>query len=126
LTEVEVSRASFSCRIEIPLALGTVGGMTGLHPMAAVSLKLLGNPHVSDLMSIVASVGMASNFSAIRALITGGIQKGHMKLHLSNLLNQFNASNPEKLAAMEYFNKRAVSFSAVEDFLINLRTRLEK
>lgn len=49
-----------------------------------------------------------------------------MKLHLSNVLNQFHASNIEKLAAMEYFNKRAVSFSAVEDFLNSLRTRFEK
>ncbi len=126
LTDVELSKDSFTCRIEIPLTLGTVGGLTGLHPLASVSMKLLGNPHAPDLMSVVASAGMACNFSAIRALITGGIQKGHMKLHLSNLLNQFHASNIEKLAAMDYFNKRAVSFAAVEDFLNNLRTGLEK
>jgi hydroxymethylglutaryl-CoA reductase len=126
LTDVEVLKDSFRCRIEIPLALGTVGGLTDLHPLAAVSLKILGNPHASGLMSIVAAAGMASNFSAIRALITGGIQKGHMKLHLSNVLNQFHASDTEKVAATEYFSKRAVSFSAVEDFLTNLRTHLEK
>ncbi len=126
LTDVEVSQDSFNCRIEIPVTVGTVGGLTGLHPLAAVSLKILGNPGASELMSIVAAAGMASNFSAIRALITGGIQKGHMKLHLSNVLNQFHASDTEKLAAMKYFAKRAVSFSAVEDFLTNLRTRLEK
>jgi hydroxymethylglutaryl-CoA reductase len=126
LTDVEVSQDSFNCRIEIPITVGTVGGLTGLHPLAAVSLKILGNPGASELMSIVAAAGMASNFSAIRALITGGIQKGHMKLHLSNVLNQFHASDTEKWAAMEYFTKRAVSFSAVEDFLTNLRTRLEK
>jgi hydroxymethylglutaryl-CoA reductase len=126
LTDVDISKDSFNCRIEIPLTLGTVGGLTGLHPLASVSLKILGNPHASDLMSVVASAGIASNFSAIRALITGGIQKGHMKLHLSNVLSQFHASNTEKVAAMEYFSKRAVSFSAVEDFLNNLRIRLEK
>jgi hydroxymethylglutaryl-CoA reductase len=125
LTDAEVTKDSFSCRIEIPLTLGTVGGLTGLHPLAGVSLKILGNPNASELMSIVAAAGMASNFSAIRALITGGIQKGHMKLHLSNVLNQFHASDTEKLAAMEYFSKRAVTFSAVEDFLTNMRTRLE-
>jgi hydroxymethylglutaryl-CoA reductase len=126
LTEVEILKDSFNCRIEIPLALGTVGGLTGLHPLAAVSMNILGNPHASDLMSVVAAAGMASNFSAVRALITGGIQKGHMKLHLSNVLSQFHASDTEKLAALEYFSKRAVSFSAVEDFLINFRTHLEK
>jgi hydroxymethylglutaryl-CoA reductase len=126
LTDVEISNDSFTCRIEMPLALGTVGGLTGLHPLAAVSMNILGNPHASDLMSVVAAAGMACNFSAIRALITGGIQKGHMKLHLSNILNQFHATDIEKLAAMEYFTRRAVSFSAVEEFLINSRTRLEK
>ncbi len=93
LTDVEISKGSFTCRIEMPLALGTVGGLTGLHPLAAVSMKILGNPHASDLMSVVAAAGMACNFSAIRALITGGIQKGHMKLHLSNVLNQFHAND---------------------------------
>jgi hydroxymethylglutaryl-CoA reductase len=88
-------------------------------------MKILGHPHASDLMSIAAAAGMACNFGAIRALITGGIQKGHMKLHLSNVLNQFHASDVEKRAAMEYFNKRAVSFSAVEDFLTSLHIRLE-
>ena len=67
----------FSFWIEIPLALGTVGGLTSLHPMAKLSLDLLQKPSAKELMMIAAAAGLAQNFAALRALTTKGIQHGH-------------------------------------------------
>lgn len=69
--------------LTIPVAVGVVGGMTRHHDTATVSLKMLGNPDAGTLAEIMASVGLCQNFSALRALCTDGIQKGHMKLHSS-------------------------------------------
>lgn len=71
--------------IELPIAVGTVGGVTRLHPSASSCLKLMGSPNASKLASIIASVGLAQNLSAIRALGCEGLQKGHMALHEKNL-----------------------------------------
>ncbi len=72
-------------RIEIPLSVGIVGGISTVHPVAKMGLKILGVKSASELACIVASVGLAQNFAAIRALATEGIQKGHMKLHAKNI-----------------------------------------
>lgn len=103
--------------LDIPLAVGTVGGITNLHPLARLSLEILGSPTARDLMGIVASVGLASNFAAVRSLITTGIQKGHMRLHLSNILNTLNVTSSERKEAEQYFANRKVSFNAVKQFL---------
>ena len=103
--------------ITIPLAVGTVGGITNLHPLARLSLEILGNPTARELMGIVASVGLASNFAAIRSLVTTGIQKGHMRLHLSNILNMLNVDSIMREQAESYFVNRKVSFNAVKHFL---------
>jgi hydroxymethylglutaryl-CoA reductase len=71
--------------IELPMQLGVVGGVTRLHPGAALSLRLMKNPDVNRLSQIICCAGLASNFSALRALVTSGIQEGHMRLHSSNL-----------------------------------------
>lgn len=71
--------------IALPIAVGTVGGVTKLHPSASACLKLMGSPTAAKLSSIIASVGLAQNLSAIRALGCEGIQKGHMALHEKNL-----------------------------------------
>ena len=68
-------------------------------------------------MGIVASVGLASNFAAIRSLITTGIQKGHMRLHLSNILNMLNVDGVMRDEAELWFANRKVSFNAVKHFL---------
>jgi len=71
--------------LEIPLAVGTVGGATRTHPIARIAFKILGVKSAKELAEIMAAVGLAQNFAALRALATEGIQKGHMKLHARNL-----------------------------------------
>ena len=79
-------------------------------------MELLGNPSAKELMQIIAVAGLAQNFAAVRSLVTSGIQKGHMKMHLFNILNQLNANDSQKEKAIEYFKTTAVSYSAVENF----------
>jgi hydroxymethylglutaryl-CoA reductase len=111
----------FNMKLSLPLSLGTVGGITSLHPMARFSLEMLGNPGSEELMKIVASVGLASNFAAVKSLVTQGIQRGHMKMHLLNVLSSLDASEGEKKVAMEYFENIKVSYSNVRDFIRTIR-----
>ena len=112
LTHCEVKDGNFRFWIDVPLALGTVGGLTSLHPMVKFSLDLLDRPSAYELMSILASSGLAQNFAALRALTTTGIQKGHMKMHLLNILNQLEATNEEKEIIVDHFKHNVVSHSA--------------
>lgn len=121
LTHAEVKDNIFSFSITIPLALGTVGGLTGLHPLAKKSMEIMGKPNAKELMSIVACVGLAQNFGAVKALTTSGIQAGHMKMHLNNILSQFQASEQEIEKAMVYFKDKVVSFSSVREFMNEIR-----
>lgn len=120
LTETEISDRQFRYRLKIPLALGTVGGLTNTHPLARLALQILGNPGAKELMMIAAAAGMANNFSAISALITSGIQKGHMKMHLPNILKQLRATKAEAEVIVNYFEKE-ISYAAVKNFLTRLR-----
>ena len=122
LTDCSVEDGIFRFWIEVPIAVGTVGGLTSLHPMAKRSLELLGSPNASELMEIIATAGLAQNFAALRSLITTGIQKGHMKMHLINILNHFNANQEEIEKALEFFKNETISFSAVRNFLEDLRS----
>ena len=122
LTKASIKDKRFSFSIEVPLALGTVGGLTKLHPLANLALEMLDNPNAEDLMQITAVAGLAQNFAAIKSLITTGIQHGHMKMHLINMLNQHKASDKEKEKAIEYFKKNTVSHLAVEKFINKLRS----
>jgi len=71
--------------IEIPIAVGTVGGASSSHPKAKIGRKILGINDAKEFASVLAAVGLAQNFAAIRALATEGIQKGHMSLHARNI-----------------------------------------
>lgn len=121
LTDVEIKDGIFRFWIDIPMALGTVGGLTKLHPMVSFSHKLLGNPNAEELMMITASVGLAQNFGAIRSLVTTGIQKGHMKMHLLNILNQLGATEEEKQNAQIYFSDKVVAHKDVVNYFCALR-----
>ncbi|MFK7933810.1 MAG: hydroxymethylglutaryl-CoA reductase, degradative [Saprospiraceae bacterium] len=117
LSSAEVKNGKFKFWLDIPLAVGTVGGLTKLHPMAKRSLELLGHPNAQELMQIIAVTGLAQNFAALRSLVTTGIQQGHMKMHLQNILNHLDASDQQIKEALIYFKDRVVSFAAVRDFL---------
>jgi hydroxymethylglutaryl-CoA reductase len=88
-------------RIEVPLAVGTVGGVTRLHPTAKVALKMLGVTKAEELARICASVGLVQNLGALKALATVGIVKGHMQLHAANLAIAAGADLHEVAAVRE-------------------------
>lgn len=113
LTNATIENGIFKFWIEIPLALGTVGGLTKLHPLSKLSLELLENPTAKELMEIIAVAGLAQNFAALRALTTTGIQKGHMKMHLTNIIKQLGATDEEKQFLINYFENKTVTHNAV-------------
>ncbi|RZJ36437.1 MAG: hydroxymethylglutaryl-CoA reductase, degradative [Flavobacterium sp.] len=121
LSHASVENGIFKFWLEIPLALGTVGGLTSLHPMAKFSLDLLQRPTARQLMEITAVVGLAQNFAAVKSLTTTGIQEGHMKMHLNNIMTQMGATAQERESIRAYFSCRPVSHPAVEEYLEELR-----
>ena len=121
LSQAKIENGIFSFWLEVPLALGTVGGLTSLHPLVKLSLEMLEKPSAQELMQIVAVAGLAQNFAALRSLTTTGIQAGHMKMHLNNILNQFDATEKERVLIKNHFKENAVSHSAAVSFIENLR-----
>lgn len=121
LSYAKIENNIFTFSLEIPLALGTVGGLTALHPLSKIALQIMENPSAKDLMQIIATVGLAQNFAALRSLTTSGIQEGHMKMHINNILNQFNATSTEKEKVLDYFSKNTISHAAVVDYITEIR-----
>lgn len=121
LSEVKIENGRFYFSLTIPMAFGTVGGLTSLHPMARFSLRLLHNPGAPELMQIASTMGLANNFSAIKSLTTKGIQLGHMKMHLLNILNVYKATEDEKVMAVEFFKNHKVSHNVVASFMQSIR-----
>ena len=122
LTHASVENGIFKMWMEIPLALGTVGGLTNLHPLSKLALEILHQPSAEELMKVVAVAGLAQNFAAVKSLVTTGIQKGHMKMHLLNILNQLKANKEEKVQLVEWFKTHPVTHTGVEEALANLRS----
>ena len=121
LSHAKIEEGIFTFWMEIPLALGTVGGLTSLHPLVKVALEMLEKPSAQELMQIIAVAGLAQNFAALRSLTTTGIQQGHMKMHLMNILNQFQANEEERKQVVKHFEKNTVSHSAVVEYLEEIR-----
>jgi hydroxymethylglutaryl-CoA reductase len=117
LSQCTIVKGIFHFSLEIPLAIGTVGGLTTLHPLAQRSLELLGNPSAQELMQIIAATGLAQNFAAVRSLVTTGIQSGHMKMHLGNILHHLQATESQTAAAQIHFQNHPISHRAVAEFL---------
>ncbi len=113
LTHCTVDDGIFRFWIDLPISVGVVGGLTNLHPLVKFSLALLGKPSAQELMSILAVSGLAQNFAALRSLVTTGIQKGHMKMHLLNILNQLGATEEEKAHFVAYFKNKTVTHHEV-------------
>lgn len=92
--------------IEIPLSLGIVGGATRIHPVAQLALRIMGADTAETLSRMVASVGLAQNFGAVRALATDGIQKGHMALHAQNIAITAGAEGDEIVTVADAMKAR--------------------
>jgi hydroxymethylglutaryl-CoA reductase len=108
--------------IEVPMAVGLVGGATKLHPSAKVALKILGVKTAEGLARVIAAVGLAQNFSAMKALATTGIQKGHMSLHSQNIAMMAGALGEEiDLVARVLVEQGSVRLDLAEAELQRLR-----
>ncbi|MBW8199803.1 hydroxymethylglutaryl-CoA reductase, degradative [Flagellimonas abyssi] len=123
LSHAKIEDGIFRFWIEVPLALGTVGGLTTLHPLVKLALEILQNPSAKQLMQIVAVAGLAQNFAAVRSLVTTGIQKGHMKMHLLNMLNQLGATEEEKRKMVKHFKDETVTNASVKEALERIKSK---
>jgi hydroxymethylglutaryl-CoA reductase len=121
LSHARIENGIFTFWMEIPLALGTVGGLTSLHPLVKTALEILGKPSARELMQVAAVTGLAQNFAALRSLTTTGIQEGHMKMHINNILNQYQTTPKERKMIKGHFENNTISHSAVVSFIENLR-----
>lgn len=110
--------------IELPLAVGIVGGAIRTHPIAKVSIKILGVKSARELAEVMAAVGLAQNFAALRALSTEGIQKGHMRLHSRNIAVLAGAEGKEIDAVAEKLKGGGrVTVDAAREVLKQMRGR---
>lgn len=124
LTHWEVNADGDLCgSIEVPMAVGLVGGATKLHPTAKIALKVLQVQTASELARTIAAVGLAQNFSAMKALATTGIQKGHMALHAQNIAMMAGAVGDEiDRVARSLVEQAAVRLDVAEAELQKLRS----
>ena len=124
LSEYRLNGDLLEGTLELPLAFGTVGGAVSFHPASRLALRILGNPDSPRLGRIAAALGLAQNLAALVALVTGGIQRGHMKLHAARLAYQAGARGEEVRSVAEELGARMVfSLEEAGNTLRQLRTR---
>ncbi|MFX1244025.1 MAG: hydroxymethylglutaryl-CoA reductase, degradative [Promethearchaeota archaeon] len=108
--------------IEVPLAVGLVGGATKTHPVARLCVKILGVKTANELAEVIACVGLAQNLAALRALSQEGIQAGHMKLHSRNVAIAAGAVDDEvEQVAQQMIKEKQVRFDRAQEILVNIR-----
>lgn len=126
ITSFRVEDGLLHGEIEAPLPLATRGGAVGFHPITQAALSLLGNPDSRTLARIGAALGLAQNFAALFALVTEGIQKGHMRMHSARLALQAGArGNEVRRLAKRVAEKSAFSIDAARKMLKQLRSEQE-
>jgi hydroxymethylglutaryl-CoA reductase len=110
--------------IKVPIAVGIVGGSASVNPIAKIGLKVLGVKSAGELARVIASVGLAQNLAALRALVGEGIQKGHMKLHARNIAVSAGAKGAEIDAVARIMVKeKAIRFARAKEVLERLRRK---
>ena len=104
--------------LELPLSVGIVGGIANVHPIAKICTKILGASSAQELACIMVAAGLAQNYSAIRALSTEGIQKGHMRLHARNLAAAAGAS-PDQIDGIvqKMIEEKKISLDRAKELL---------
>ncbi len=113
--------------LEMPMAVGIVGGATKVHPTARVALKIMGTTSARELAEVIVSVGLAQNFAAIRALATEGIQRGHMSLHARQLAMAAGAEGDEiQLIAAQMVKERQVRLDRAQALVEEIKSYLPK
>ena len=113
--------------LEMPMAVGTVGGATKVHPTARAALKIMGAPSARELAEIIVSVGLAQNFAAIRALATEGIQRGHMSLHARQLAMAAGAEGDEiQLIAAQMVKEQQVRLDRAQALVEEIKSYIPK
>lgn len=108
--------------LELPMAVGTIGGATNVHPIARIALKILGVESARELGEIMAAVGLAQNLGALRALAHEGIQRGHMSLHARNIAVMAGAKdNIVELVAEKMVEERKIRMDRAKEIIIELK-----
>ena len=121
---LSADQARLEGELTLPLSIATVGGTLAVHPTAQLALAILGKPNARELAQIIAAVGLAQNFAALRALVTDGIQKGHMALQARSLALQVGASLEEVPALVKALRQApAMNRALAEQLLAQLRNQ---
>ena len=110
--------------LEMPLAVGLIGGATKVHPVARLALKILGVNSAEELARVIVAVGLAQNFAALKALATTGIQKGHMALHAKNIAMMTDAQGEEvEILVQRLVEQGTIRIDVAEVELAKLRNK---
>ncbi|MEM3952209.1 MAG: 3-hydroxy-3-methylglutaryl-CoA reductase, partial [Nitrososphaerota archaeon] len=113
--------------LEMPIAVGIVGGATKTHPLARLSLKILGVKTAQELAEIIGAVGLVQNLAALRALAAEGIQAGHMSLHAKNIAVMAGAVGDEiDIVAEQMVREKTIRVDRAQEILKELRSKKEQ